>query len=313
MGAVAMKKTEFTYPSHDGITQIHAICWEPEEKPVAVLQISHGMVEYINRYDEFAVFLTEHGYAVVGNDHLGHGKSIKDDSCLGYFAEHDGNQAVLRDLHQLRLMTQKRFPDVPYFLLGHSMGSFLARQYLCLHGKGLAGAIIMGTGQQPRMATTFGMALCKTMAVFTGWKYRSFLVDAMAFGGYNRKFGSLKGREWLSRNEENVSAYLKDPLCTYRFTLNGYYNLFYSIQMLSDREVLKRMPEHLPVFLVAGEDDPVGNAGKSVKQVYEQFLDLGMKDVTIKLYPQDRHEILNETDREEVYQDILRWMEYMRI
>lgn len=170
----------------------------------------------------------------------------------------------------------------------------------------------MGTGHQPRIATAFGMALCKTMALFTGWHYRSFLVDAMAFGGYNRKFGSLKGRQWLSRNEENVAAYVKDPLCTYRFTLNGYYNLFYSIHMLSDEEILDRMPKNLPVFLVAGEDDPVGNAGKSVKKVYEQFKRLGMKDVTLKLYPQDRHEILNEVDREDVYKDIFQWMEYMR-
>lgn len=307
-----MKKVEFTYPSHDGKTQIHAICWEPDEKPAAVLQISHGMVEYIDRYDEFAAFLTRQGYVVVGNDHLGHGKSVQDDSWLGYFAEKEGNKVVLRDIHRLRLMIQKRFPDVPYFILGHSMGSFLVRQYLCLHGSGLAGAIIMGTGHQPRIATAFGMALCKTMALFTGWHYRSFLVDAMAFGGYNRKFGSLKGRQWLSRNEENVAAYVKDPLCTYRFTLNGYYNLFYSIHMLSDEEILAKMPKNLPIFLVAGEDDPVGNAGESVKKVYEQFKRLGMKDVTLKLYPQDRHEILNEVDREDVYWDIFHWMEYMR-
>ena len=144
-----MKKVEFTYPSHDGKTQIHAICWEPDEKPSAVLQISHGMVEYIDRYDEFAAFLTRQGYVVVGNDHLGHGKSVQDDSWLGYFAEKEGNKVVLRDIHRLRLMTQKRFPDVPYFILGHSMGSFIARNYLCRYGSGIDGAVIAGTGMQP--------------------------------------------------------------------------------------------------------------------------------------------------------------------
>lgn len=307
-----MKKVEFTYPSQDGKTQIHAICWEPAGAPLAVLQIAHGMVEYINRYDEFASFLAAKGYVVAGNDHLGHGKSIQDESCLGYFAEKDGNKTVLRDIHQLRILMQKRYPDVPYFIMGHSMGSFLIRQYICLHASGLSGAIIMGTGYQPRAATGFGMMLCRAMAAVKGWKYRSRLVDTMAFGGYNRKFGNLKGRQWLSRNEENVSTYVKDPLCTYRFTLNGYYNMFYSIHMLSEQDILRKMPQELPVFFVAGEEDPVGNSGKGVTKVYEQFLQLGMKHVQMKLYTQDRHEILNETDREDVYRDLYNWMEQNR-
>ncbi|EET59150.1 hypothetical protein BRYFOR_08864 [Marvinbryantia formatexigens DSM 14469] len=303
-----MKKEHFTYHSSDNVTEIHAIRWIPEGKVRAVLQISHGMVEFIDRYDEFAAYLAERGILVTGNDHLGHGDSVRSEEYYGYFADKDGNKTLLRDIHRLRRLTQKRYPDAPYFLLGHSMGSFLVRQYLCIHGEGLAGAVIMGTGWQPRIATQFGMVLTTAMAKVLGWNYRSFLVDAMAFGGYNRKFGKLSGKAWLSRNEENVNTYMKEKLCNFRFTLNGYYNLFYSIYTLSFENFLDGMPRSLPVLFVSGDDDPVGQFGRGVRKVYKQFLRMGMTNVKCRLYPQDRHEILNETDREDVYGDIYYWM-----
>ncbi|MDO5541352.1 MAG: alpha/beta fold hydrolase [Eubacteriales bacterium] len=304
-----MKKEHITYQSNDGKTKIHAIRWIPQEDVKAVLQISHGMVEFIDRYDEFASYLAQHGILVVGNDHLGHGQSVQSEEQYGFFAEKDGNRTLLRDINKLRRMTEKEYPQVPYFLLGHSMGSFLARQYICLFGEGLAGAVIMGTGYQPRAVTRFGMALTTFMAKIKGWNYRSAFVDSMAFGGYNRKFGRLDGKEWLSRNEENVRKYKSEKLCNFRFTLNGYYNLFYSIYTLSFKNYLARMPEDLPVFFVAGEDDPVGQFGKGVTKVCQQFREIGMKYVTCRLYQKDRHEILNEVDRDVVYEDILCWME----
>lgn len=303
-----MKKVHFTYPSNDGITKIHAISWIPEGEVKGILQISHGMVEFIDRYHEFAAYLAEQGILVVGNDHLGHGKSVQSEEYYGFFAEKEGNKTVLKDIHRLRGITQKKYPDIPYFLLGHSMGSFLVRQYLCLHGEGLSGAVIMGTGYQPRIAAQFGMALTTVMAAFLGWNYRSVLVDSLAFGGYNRKFGPLTGKGWLSRNEENVKRYMGEKLCNFRFTLNGYYNLFHSIYTLSFPDFLQRMPKELPVFFVAGEDDPVGQFGKGVTKVYKEFLKAGMKDVKCRLYPQDRHEILNETDRDMVYEEIGSWI-----
>lgn len=303
-----MRKEHFIYHSNDHVTKIHAIRWIPEGKVRAVLQISHGMVEFIDRYDEFAAYLAERGILVTGNDHLGHGSSVRSEEHYGYFADVDGNKTLLRDIHRLRRLTQEKYPDVPYFLLGHSMGSFLARQYLCVYGEGLAGAVIMGTGYQPRIATQFGMLLTSTMAKFLGWNYRSALVDAMAFGGYNRKFGKPNGKAWLSRNEENVNTYMKEKLCNFRFTLNGYYNLFYSIYTLSFENYLDRMPRSLPVLFVSGDDDPVGQFGKGVIKVYRQFLRMGMTEVKCKLYPQDRHEILNEIDRDAVYEDIYYWM-----
>lgn len=304
-----MKKQHFTYLSSDGMTEIHAIRWIPDDAPKAVLQISHGMVEYINRYDEFASALAGRGVLVTGNDHLGHGDSVQSEAHYGYFAAENGNECLLKDIHKLRKLTQKEYPQIPYFLLGHSMGSFLVRQYLGFYGEGLAGAVVMGTGYQPRIVTQFGMALATVMAKLKGWDHRSGFLDRIAFGGYNKKFGAPDGKEWLSRNAENVEVYKNEPRCGFVFTLNGYYNLFYSICMLSYPKFLERMPKKLPVFFVAGEDDPVGQFGKGVTKVYQQFLKCGMENVSCKLYPQQRHEILNELERESVYGDIFGWME----
>ena len=181
-------KKEFTYPSRDGVTQIHGIMWMPEGEVKAVLQICHGMVEYIDRYDEFARFLAEQGYCVVGHDHLGHGKSIQSEEYYGYFHETKGNQYVIGDIHRLRQMAMKKYPEVPYFMLGHSMGSYLLRQYLTMYGNGLAGAIIMGTGYMGPVILGAGKCVCRVIAAVKGWKYHSSLMNNIGFGGFNRKF-----------------------------------------------------------------------------------------------------------------------------
>lgn len=170
-------KREFQYPSRDGVTQIHAIEWEPEGEIHAVMQLCHGMVEFIDRYDAFAKYLNEHGIYVVGHDHLGHGKSVQNEEYHGYFHKTNGNEYVIGDIHKLREMTQKKYPDKPYFMLGHSMGSFLIRQYMEMYGSGLSGVIVMGTGAQPGVALFFGKLLCKVIAAFKGDDYRSAFVD----------------------------------------------------------------------------------------------------------------------------------------
>lgn len=305
-----MRKEHFRYLSADRKTQIHAVRWIPEGEIQAVLQISHGMVEFIERYEEFASYLAARGVLVTGNDHLGHGDSVRSRAEYGYFAKEKGNMVLLQDIHHLRRLTQKRYPQAPYFLLGHSMGSFLARQYLCLRGEGLAGAVIMGTGAKPRTLVKAGMAVCRGIASVRGWRHRSRLVDAMAFGGYNRRLKHPRtDRDWLTREESLVDAYIADERCQFLFTLNGYYNLFYSLYCLSLPEYVARMPKDLPVLFVAGEEDPVGDYGAGVKQVAEEFRQIGVKQVECHLYPGDRHEILNELDRKTVYEDLYRWME----
>lgn len=303
-------KNEFYYPSKDGKTQIHAIEWIPEGEIKAVLQMCHGMVEYIERYNEFALFLADKGYYVVGHDHLGHGKSVTSPERLGFFHETDGNAHVIGDIHQLRIKTEQKYPGTPYFMLGHSMGSFLLRQYLGMYGGGLAGAVIMGTGYQPGIVLGAGKLLCRLIAAFKGWDYRSKLIDNMAFGGFNKRFKQeTDGSNWISRNPENARKYAADPLCTFMFTVNAYYNMFCGIQAVNRQEKEEKIPRCIPILLTAGQDDPVGNFGKSVENLSEKYKECGIKDVELKLYKDDRHEILNEADREVVYQDIYKWME----
>lgn len=307
-------KREFSFESTDKKNTVHAIEWRPAEKDVVgVVQLIHGMTEYIDRYDAFARFLTEMGCAVVGHDHLGHGGTAAGEEDYGYFHETDGNGMLLGDIHKLREMTEEKYPGVPYFMLGHSMGSFLLRQYLCLYGENLAGTIIMGTGTQPMAILKLGQAVCRLQAKLSGWRCRSKLVYAMAFGSYLKRIKPVRTRyDWLTKDEQIVDAYGANPLCTFRFTLNGYFNLFYSIEQASRRENIRKMPKELPVLFVAGAEDPVGAYGNGVKAVRKAFEEEGMKDVTWIIYPDDRHEILNETDRQKVYEDIFAWM-YVRM
>ncbi len=305
-----MTEKEFTYKSRDGVTDIHAIAWMPDTEVTAVLQIAHGMVEHIDRYDEFASWLADKGIAVVGNDHLGHGASIQSEEDYGYFHHPKGNQYVLGDMHQLFLYTRHQYPDVPYFMLGHSMGSFLVRQYITMTSKGISGVIIMGTGYQPRYMLDMGQALCRIIAACKGWHYRSKLVNDLSFGSYNQKFEpGESGLEWLNSNEERRQKYIDDPLSGFTFTVNGYYQMFAGMKTLTDKKRLAAMDRSLPVLFVSGAEDAVGDFGDGVRKVYGQFLDLGMEHVDMKLYPGDRHEILNETDRYQVYEDLYRWME----
>ena len=297
-------KKEFYFPSKDGLTQIHAIEWIPEGKVKAVLQIAHGMVEHIERYSDFAEYLAENGVYVTGHSHLGHGKSMVSKEKMGYFAEPNGNACVIGDIHQLRELTQEKYPNVPYFLMGHSMGSFLSRQYLGMHGEGLSGAIIMGTGEQPDVILSGGKLVCKLIAAFKGWEHRSDFVNGLVIGGFEKEMG--KG--WLSRNEENVKNYAKDPLSGFVFTLNAFYNMFDGMSKMNVQEKNGKFPKELPIHFVAGSEDPVGAHGKGVETVYNRYVEKGAKNASIKLYLEDRHEILNEVDKEIVYQDLLDWI-----
>ncbi len=303
-------KQEFTFPSKDGATQIYATEWKPEGEIRAVLQISHGMDEFIDRYDRYARFLNEHGFLVVGNDHLGHGRSVRSDEFLGYFGNPHGNECLIADLHTLREMKQQEYAGVPYFMLGHSMGSFLIRQYMEMHGEGLAGVVVMGTGSQSKGTLTAAKTIAKVIKTFHGWKYRSKFLDGLAAGSYNKKFEPARtDHDWLTKDTDIVDWYLQQPWCTFTFTVNGYYQMFRGIEYIQAPEHIARIPKDLPVYLVSGEEDPVGNFGKGVQEVYDALKAAGIRDLEMKLYPGDRHEILNELDYQDVYAEQLAWME----
>ena len=279
----------------------------PEGRPRAVLQMTHGMVEYIGRYEELALWLAQRGIASVGHDHLGHGGSAASPEEYGYFGEPDGNRLLLDDIYGVTRWAKAlpQLEGLPWFLMGHSMGSFYARQYLCEHGEELTGAILMGTGWQPRMVVLAGRTLCRLMAAFKGWHYRSKLVDGMAFGSYNRSFEPARtSKDWLNRDQAEVDRYLAEERCSFRFTLNGYHSLFTGLARLCDKKLLAQVPKDLPLLFVAGDDDPVGDKGRGVRKAAQSLRDAGVRSVEVKLYPGARHELLVELNRQEVFEDI---------
>lgn len=305
------KEEVFSFPSADGRTTVHAVRWTPEDgKYRAVLQITHGMVEYIERYRAFAEFLNDNGFLVVGHDHIGHGESVVSKDEWGFFAEHPSD-TVVADMHTLREITRKEHPGVPYFMLGHSMGSYMLRKYLAIHGEGLTGAIIMGTGCIPDNTTKLAMFIAKLQAAFLGWHHRSKLLQKLSYDKYYHQFdltGKDASNSWLTKDEEIVKTYYADPKCTFVFTVNAYMGLFEAVLFDNQQENIEAVPKSLPLFFVSGAMDPVGGCGSGVKKVYNKFDAAAKEDITWKLYDNDRHEILNETDRDVVYHDILAWM-----
>lgn len=302
-------KKEHYFQSSDEKTSLHAIVWEPEGSVKAVLQITHGMVEFIDRYDRFARMLNEHGFCVCGFDLLGHGLSVTSEEELGFFRHPDGNRAVIEDIRHLQCIMKRRYPDVPYFMLGHSMGSFFTREYIEFFGDSLTGAIIMGTGSQPAAVVAAGKAMCRAQAAVHGWHYRSAAIDAMAFGSYNKDFEPARTHvDWLTKDEAIVDAYIANPLNTFRFTVNGYYTMFTAIGMAQDPDKIAMIPKDLPILLVSGDRDPVGGMGKGVQQAYDAYKEAGIVNVQMHLFENDRHEILNETDYGKVDEYILSWL-----
>ena len=306
-------REEFSFLSADGKTRIHGVRWLPEGEPRFVLQITHGMVEFIDRYADFAAWLNEHGVAAIGHDHLGHGDSVTGPEEWGYMGEKNPSGLLLEDMHAVRLQGQKTWPGLPFFMLGHSMGSYLLRKYLAFHGQGLTGAVVMGTGDVPAALAGFGSALCGLVGKTRGWHTRSGMLAKLAMGGGAYRQFDATGREpersWLTRDTEIVRRYYAEPRCTFRFTASGYKALMEAVACDASPAHIAKIPADLPILLVSGDRDPVGDLGEGVKRVDAKMRAAGLKDVTLKLWPDCRHEVLNELNRREVYADILAWME----
>lgn len=300
-----------TFLSTDGKTSVSYKIWAPGDdvKVKGVLQISHGMCEYVGRYEDFALYLVSLGWAVAGNDHLGHGDTAASDGDLGYFAEKEGYKLLVDDVHKLTGILKEKYPDVPFVLMGHSMGSFIARLYLASYAEELDAAIIMGTGGT-KNPTGLGMALASFIALFNGDHYRSELLKKIAFSGYLKKCGkNAHPSAWITKDEERLRKYAGDPKCTYTFTVSGYHDLFSMISLVSTEEWAQMIPTDLPILLISGADDPVGDYGKGVGQVAALLTGAGNSKLTVKLIAGDRHEVLNETDRDDVYAFISGWLD----
>lgn len=366
-----IRVTHFTFPSVLGAAQSvdepnvvgsHGVLWMPPagQSVRAIVQITHGMSEHIERYDHFARFLAAHGFAVCGQDNIGHGKSVASPDDWGHIPAHGGKKALIENVHVLRGIMEKLVteegvaaaggststlasdaavapadaatsdaatapspavtdaaalaaPDtvpLPYFMFGHSMGSFILRDYLAHYGAGLAGAIICGTGHQSVAVATAGLAAAKAVARAKGERYVSDTLFNLADGAYGKAIkGARTELDWLSTNPMVVDAYLADPACGFRFSAGAYIALTGLLVDLSKKSNINRIPKELPLYLIAGSEDPVGDRGRGVTRVLKEYKEAGIKDVDMRLYLGARHEILNEVDKEKVYADVLKWLE----
>ena len=304
-----MARNEFTFLSANQKTPIHAVEWLPEGEVRAVLQISHGVSEYILRYEPFAEYLTARGFAVVGHDHLGHGNSMTPDSKPMYFGPKGSWSWVVQDIEARRTLAREKFPGLPYFLLGHSMGSFLARTYLIRHPGKVDGAVLMGTGQMAPILIAGGKAVAAAEGLRVGEPNPSPLVQMLAFGTYNKVFAPNRtGFDWLSVNPENVDSYIADPLCGGNPSIGLSRHMLGGMSFIARPEELQKMDMTTPILFISGAMDPVGDCGKGVRRAYASFQKAGVQDVSLKLYPELRHEILCESCREMVFEDIFLWL-----
>lgn len=299
-----------TFISYSGLASIYYQSWTPgnPDNVKGIFQIVHGMAEHGDRYEEFAKFLTGLGFAVYVTDHIGHGRSVKSDDDLGYFGEENGWISFVEDAHSVTLRAKKEFPGVPVVLFGHSMGSFVARNYISKYADHINAAIICGTSG-PNPAAGMGIFLAETVAKIKGSKHRSKLINSVAFGTYNKKSASAddNGFGWLTTDKAVVKKYNADPYCGFLFTAKGFKDLFSVLDSVSKKDWYDKVPSNLPIFLIAGKEDPVGSYGAGVEKVYNDLVNTGHKKVTIKLYDRMRHEILNEFGKEEVMINIAQW------
>lgn len=301
-------KTTSTFKSSDGEHNISYSVYTPSAPAIAIVQIIHGMCEFFDRYHEFAEYLCEKGVIVCGSDHLGHGASILTADDYGFFGHENGARHLVDDVEELRLILRKRFRALPYFMLGHSMGSFILRSYIVTYKNTIDGAIISGTsgGEQPLKAAKM---LTSLIIRLKGERHRSKLLKKLSMGSYNDRFKSENdSTSWLSRNLESRKAYMADERCTFTFTARGYYDLFTLLQEISDEGWAAEVPKGLPILILNGLDDPVGDYGNGPQLVANRLQDCELYELSMRNYPEMRHEVLNEIGREHVYDDIFEWL-----
>ena len=300
---------DFYFNSSTGKNKIHARMCTPDAEPKAIVQIIHGIAEYIDRYDDFMTFLAKNGFIAVGTDHLGHGKSIEKEDQRGFFAYENGWDYAVRDEEVLRLAMRENYPELPIIVFGHSMGSFLARTLIIRYPEAYNAAVISGTGNQGAALVNSGLFMGNLITGLMGAHHYSKLLNNLAFGSYNKIYENPKtDYDWLSRDEANVQKYIDDPLCGFIPSCSLFRDMMTGVKFITNKKNLTEMNKDMPVYFMSGSMDPVGECGKGVEKAYNNFIEAGMNDVSIKLYPEGRHEMLNEINKKEVYSDVLAWL-----
>lgn len=304
-----IQREDFSFLSSDGVHQIHCFCIRPEH-PTAVLQVEHGLSDHVERYLSFAEAMARAGYAVFADDHLGHGKSTNSADEQAWFAPKNGWNLICRDASHLTDLAKERYPDLPIVLMGHSMGSFLARTVILDHSDRYAALVLSGTAHKNGLVLGIGKALAKTVAFCHGNnQYRSKLINQIGLGVYNRPFAPNQTPfDWVSRDTETLSRYEADPCCYPMQTVGLFFDMFTGLNIIRQPKEIAKMRKDLPIYLMSGDRDPVGDMGKGVKTVEKLYRKAQLNDVTLRLYPDNRHELLNDFDREQVIADLLDWL-----
>ena len=304
-------KKEGTLISKDERTRIHYVINYPKDKNNinGVVQIAHGLEENIDIYDEFVKFLCEKDFVVIINDHLGHGHSVESNSDIGHFKKKDSIDILVKDMHSVMEKAKSEYPNVPYFLIGHSFGSFLSRIFAASYSNELSGMILTGTGNPVIKKLKKSLRLIGIIGLTKKSNYRSKKIESAQLKSYSEKIENPKNfHEWISRDDKIVEAYIKNPLNSFTYTLNGYSNILYAALHMQEEKNFENVPKDLPILMLSGLSDPVGYYGEKVKEVCELYKKHNVKDVTVKLYDGARHNILTEINKEEVRADLMEWI-----
>ncbi|HBF2897999.1 alpha/beta hydrolase, partial [Clostridioides difficile] len=304
-----MKCTNFTFKGEEGL-DIYTYKWEDEniKKPKAVIQIAHGMAETAQRYETFAKVLTKNGYIVYINDHRGHGKTAKIIENVGHLAEKEGFRCLVEDMYTLTNIIKKENEDLPIYLFGHSMGSFASQRYIMDYSNNLSGLILCGSNGKQGIILNLAHLIINREIKKYGRRSKSNKINNLIFGGEIIRRNEKTKFDWLSRDKEQVEKYINDPFCGVVCSCGFFYDLVQGLKEIEDKENLKKVPLDIPIYIISGDKDPIGKNGKGVLRLRDRYIKLGVKDVTCKLYKDGRHELLNEINREEVFEDIICWL-----
>lgn len=301
-------RENFIFKDSDGV-DLNVYKWIPKGDIIGIVQISHGMTETVLRYDEFANHLNEKGFIVYGHDHRGHGLTAKKKENLGYIADNEGFEWLVKDVYELMLNIKKEHKNLPIYLFGHSMGSFVSQRFMELHGNEVHGLILSGSNGEPTKLAPIGIMLSNLEVKFFGRKHTSKMMDKLSFGDFNKKFSPNRTPyDWLCSVESEVDKYIENKYCGFICSASFYYDLLRGLRTINKKENFKLIPKEVPIYIVAGDMDPVGFFGKGIINLYEKLKKFGVKDVSYKLYKGKRHEILNEDNKMEVMNDISTWI-----
>lgn len=304
-----MSKNELFFQSNDNMTNVHMITWEPDSEVLGIVQINHGVSEHIDRYDEFAKFLNSKGILVVGIDLLGHGMSTNNGNKKMYFGPNGSFKTVVADIHHALTQIKNIYPDVPYTMLGFSLGSFLTRTYMIDYPGIVDGSILVGSGFINNLKYKGAMFIVNRETKKYGDNVATERVRELSFGTYNKKFKPNRTtHDWLLKSEGNLDLFLADPLRGENLTVGLFRELLNSMLYSCNVDNINKMNKTKPIYFLSGSDDYVGDKGKGVKKSFDLFKSCGITDVDMKLYPTLRHDILHENECEQIYHDIYGWL-----